>query len=292
MSRPPRKLDDKPISINTVSHWLMHLSTAFDWFARTKRIGWKAPDDWRDAFCLTEKHKWAMMTDPERSAYGKPAPCFTVDELAKIFKCGAPLEKLYLLMGLLLGWSQEGICSFLKEQFVQRGEDYYVEKPRSKNNGACKWWVAPELAAMMKKHMALTKPNKHGYAFTNEFGEQLNERTDSIRLTWDRALSHAPMSVPDMSFGKVKKCGAQLVQDVSGSPQLAQLFLAQKSKTVAQKHYAATDPIVADIGIDLGKSQMQRLQDTQRDIWKRIKPLFFPVKVEAPKAAGRELVTA
>lgn len=301
-SRPFQKRKGRThlrLSVVTVGNWLMLLGCAFKWFSKTERIGWKPTDpDWRKLFNLSKQEQWALKTPQERDpkrrdADGKPATRFTVEELATIFKTASPLGRRYLLMGLLLGWAQEGINSFCKSHFVKEGKDYFIERHRGKTGVPAKWWVAPELAEMIKVGMSVTPDNKHDLAFLTEHGYPLvHDKCDTIRLTWDRCLRYSPLTVRDLPFGRVKKCGAQLVRNISGSAELAQLFLAHTPKTVAELHY--TDDS-ANVGVgegledlDFGKSPFERLHDVQRDIWKRLKGLFYPDKAQQQEAPVKQ----
>lgn len=122
----------KPISIDCVKGWLMALGMAFDWFDRTPRIGWTAPhSSWRGQFTLTKNQEYALRTPEERDQQGKPKPTFTLDEIVAIHKNAVPLERLYLQMGVFLGWSQEGIRSLRRPHLVKVAEAANVLSSRS-----------------------------------------------------------------------------------------------------------------------------------------------------------------
>ena len=104
--------------------------------------------------------------------------------------------------------------------------------------------MCPELAEALKRSMAKTPANADDLAFLTEDGHPLvHGKTDTIRLTWERCLSTAPAGVRCLPFGRVKKCGAQVVKNVGGREML-QLFLAQRRTTVADVHYAGDDVAV------------------------------------------------
>ncbi len=260
----------KPISIDTVKNWLMTIGMALDWFEITPRIGWTPPHHrWREQFTLTKKQEYALQTPEERDADGRPKAAFTVDELVQIYKCCTKLGRRYLLMGLTLGWAQEGISSFRRPQFVQIKGEYYIDRRRGKTGVEGYWWVCPELAALIKEAMGWTTANKDDLAFLSEKDQPLvHGKTDSIRLTWERAIRLAPSAVRRLPFGRVKKCGAQIIENLA-SHETAQLFLAHRTQTVAAKNYVG-----ADVNVGIGKSPYEKLHDAQREMWKQLKPLF------------------
>jgi hypothetical protein len=261
----------RPISIDCVKNWLMALGMAFDWFDLTPRIGWVAPHPrWRENFGLTKKQEYAIRTPQERDGKRKPKPPFTVDELAKIYRNSSKLGRKYLLMGLFLGWSQEAISSFLTRTFVQVGGEYFVDRSRGKTGVEGFWWVCPELAEALKESMAKTPPNSDGLAFLTEDGLPLvHGKTDTIRLTWERCLNMAPEGVRNLPFGRVKKCGAQIIKNLGGQ-EMAQLFLAHASATVADVHYVGDD-----VEVGVGKTPFERLHDVQRQMYDALKSQFF-----------------
>ena len=103
----------------------------------------------RDNFGLTRKQEYSLRTPEERDSEGRPKPPFTVDELAKVYRNSSKLGKKYLLMGLFLGWSQEGINSFRRCHFVEIGGEYFIDRRRGKT-GVEGYWVCPELAEVLK----------------------------------------------------------------------------------------------------------------------------------------------
>jgi hypothetical protein len=259
----------KPISIDCVKNWLMALAMAFDWLDRTPRIGWVAPHPrWRENFTLTKKQEYALRTPDERDNEGKPKPAYTVDELVQIYMNTSPLGKKYLLMGLLLGWSQEAIKSFRKCHLLMIDGEYYIDRRRGKTGIEGFWWLCPELAEILKTSIANTPANADHLAFLTEDGLPLvHGKTDTIRLTWERALNTAPTGTRKLPFGAVKKCGAQIIENLGGH-ELAQLFLAHRPATVAAGHYTGSD-----VSVGIGKTPFQRLHGVQKLMYEALRPL-------------------
>jgi hypothetical protein len=257
----------KPISIDCVKGWLMTLGMAFEWFDRTARIGWAAPHrSWREQFTLTKHQEYALRTPEERDRQGKPKPTFTLDEIVSIHKNAVPLERLYLLMGVFLGWSQEGIRSLRRPHLVKVDGDLFIDRRRGKTGVEGYWWVCPELARLLVKAVGETPPNDDDLALLTEDGHPLvHGKTDSIRLTWERCLNHAPTGVRQLPFGRLRKFGGQVVENLGGH-EVAQLFLSHRAVTVAAQHYVGRD---VDVGV--GRTPYERLHDVQRQMHQELR---------------------
>lgn len=262
---------NKPISIDVVRSWLMLLGMAFDWFDRTPRLGWTAPHHrWREAFVLTRKQEWALRTPEERDNAGKPLPTFTVDEIQRIYKNSTPLGRKYLLLGVMLGWGQEAIRSMRKNHLVKIGEEYYIDRRRGKTGIEGFWWVCPELAKLLIDSISRTPPNQDNLAFLTEEGLPLvHGHTDTIGLAWDRCLRGTPAGVRSLPFGRLRKLGGQIIENLS-SHDLAQLFLANGGNTVARRHYVGND-----VEVGIGKTPFERLHEVQKAMYAQLKPLLF-----------------
>lgn len=261
----------KPISIDCVKNWLMTLGMAFDWFDLTPRIGWRAPHArWRSKFTLNKKQEYALRTPEERDTEGKPKPAFTLDEVSKLYKNAVPLERLYLLMGVFLGWSQEGISSFRRPHLVRMNGELYIDRRRGKTGVDGYWWVCPELATRLTKAIAETPANEDDLALLTEDGNPLvHGKSDSIRLAWDRCLGHAPAGVRLLPFGRLKKFGSQVIRNLGGL-EMSQLFLAHRSATVAAEHYAGDD-----VKVGVGESPFEQLHGFQKRMYAALTPHLF-----------------
>ena len=262
---------NKPISMDVVKGWLMLLGMAFDWFDRTPRIGWRAPHHrWRDTFVLRKKQAWALMTPDERDGDGKPKPVFSIEEIQRIYGNSTKLGRLYLLMGLMLGWGQEAIRSMRKNHLVKIGDEYFIDRRRGKTGIEGFWWVCPELVKLLIEEISTTPANKDNLAFLTEEGLPLvHGHTDTIGLTWDRCLNGASGNVRELPFGRLKKMGAQIIENLS-SHDLAQLFLANGGATVARKHYVGND-----VEVGIGKSPFEKLHEVQKKMHEALKPVLF-----------------
>jgi hypothetical protein len=147
--------------------------------------------------------------------------------------------------------------------------EYYIDRRRGKTGIEGFWWVCPELAEILKASIAETSANADNLAFLTSDGLPLvHGKTDTIRLTWERALSTAPTRTRELPFGAVKKCGAQIVENLGGH-ELAQLFLAHRPATVAAGHYTG-----ASVSVGIGKTAFERLHDVQKQMYEALRPRY------------------
>lgn len=91
-----------------------------------------------------------------------PAELFDAARMKRILKQakrrGGTRLKLYVLLGLLLGYTQADICEIRNEEFFREGGEWFIKRFRSKERKPkrgrrpvrIKHWVAPELAAFIE----------------------------------------------------------------------------------------------------------------------------------------------
>lgn len=286
LSRQNRKEGDAPrkISVVTVTNWMTLTSTAFDWFDRHgQTFGWEAPKRWRENFGLTAKQKEALLDESERDTDGPPIT-FTLSELTAIYKRATKLQRKYMLLGLTIGWTQKDISTFKPRQFVTVGDDYFIDRRRHKTGVPGYWWVCPELATILMESMAATPANKDGLAFLSENGLPLvHGQTDSIKLTWKLSIKQAQnaqvgkenaVAIRPLSFKHLRKTGSQWIRNLGGrfgGEAMAQLFLAQKLRTISSKHYNSAE---AKIGFLGETTDYEILHELQRKMHKQLKSMF------------------
>jgi hypothetical protein len=157
---PPNRTTGKPISIVTARWWLRELGAAFEWFSHLdSRIGWIPPyPQWREKFSIIDEEAKALAKNVGDENFGKVKPIFNLDQPAILHKCTTPLDRLYLLGGVCLGWTAIEFATLKRSQIQtdQDGETYIVNKERSKTGVEMTFWVCPELAELLKQFVAAT----------------------------------------------------------------------------------------------------------------------------------------
>jgi integrase len=94
-------------------------------------------------------------------------------------------------------------------------------------------------------HLLLHGMEKNGeLAFLTADGKPLvwygqegkRHKTDSVAQMWRRLLRKCPQ-VRRLGFKYLRKTGATLIGDLTGSDRLAELYLSHSGQSVARKHY-------------------------------------------------------
>lgn len=284
--------DGRPISVMTARNWLSTLGQAFRWFRKTNR--WAKPvsldaEDLEQVFFLSKSERNRICSSrEERQMLGKPKPTPTLDELCLYYKLAAPGQRLYLLMGICLGWRQAQITDLRKQDLVRRGGEYFIKFERTKTNVEAELWVCPELAAMLIARVQKTPNNPDNYALLTENDMPLvhttrnGHDTDSIGLVWD-SLRRRVVKVGCRShpFDSLRRFAGQAVSN-AGDPFLAQVFLAQVPQSVLEQHYAGRG-----IGIGVGQTAFAKVHEVQRKVHAALKPMFDAVNEPTDKVVAR-----
>jgi hypothetical protein len=298
-ARPNSQKYGKPISVDTVFNWLLVLGMSFDYFGRAKAIKWR-PDDlsWREAFNLTRSQRLKLMTPDEVDGFETAKPTFTLQEIIKIYPLCTPWERMLVLLGICLAWTQDEIAIFRKSQFKMADVEYFIEKRRGKQKGNLgHWWICPELAALIQHFIAKTPANKDDLAFLTWDGEPLKVGKEKCEITnnWKtvRRRYLKETDCREFPFTRLRKFAGQMVLNVSGSEELVQVLLAQKTKSVANKFYVGSG---VDVGV--GQTKFQRLHKVQKEIYQALRPMFQAAEIadaeQAQKSFGRKarIITA
>lgn len=294
--RPRRKTqkadESRRISILTTRNWLATLGQVFDWFRKTNR--WVRPsgvesEDVREVFSLNKVEQSRLCTGrSEREKLHKPKPCPTLEELSIYYRLAASGQRLYLLMGICLGWRQSQIAALRKVDLFRRGGEYFIKFERTKTNVTGELWVCPELAEMLVARISKTPDNPDNYALLTENDMPLvhpsvtGETTDSIGLVWNCLRGRAEkLGCQSYSFDSLRRFASQVVTNL-GDPFLAQVFLAQVPASVLEQHYAGRG-----IGVGIGNTAFEKVQEVQRKVHAALTPMF-----DAAAKPTNELVEA
>lgn len=292
-ARPPvrRQKDAKvkrtprPISLMTTRNWLQVLGQAFKWFRKTGR--WIKPahleiDDLAAVFFLSKNEIMRLsQSRDEKEKINRPKPTLTLAELAIYYKLAAPGQRLYLLMGVCLGWRQRQIADLRKSDFIIRNGEHFVKFLRTKTGVEGDLWLCPELATLLIERVAKTPPTSEDYALLTENNLPLvhlsgrGNDTDSIKLTWGGVRRRAEkVGCSSMPFDCLRRFAGQAVNNL-GDPFLAQVFLAQVPESVLEKHYAGRG-----IGVGIGSTAFEKVHDVQKKVYAALAPMFEATKTD------------
>jgi integrase len=278
-------INAKQISVSTADSWLMTLGLAFKWFE--DRDYWLPPTKFstrcKTLFNLSPDELYHIRRNDPAIKKGKVKPRFTLDELKVMYKLATENQRLFLLMGISLGWGQTEISRLRKDDLVKRGGEYFIEKDRSKTEVPMKLWVNPELAQMLIGRIKQTPDNAKNLALLTSDGNAYvhwhkltGKKCDTIARIWRGIIGRAAkQGVRRMPFARLRKTGSQMIRNL-GDRYMSQLFLGHTSddgksgQTVADQHYNTAD---GDIGV--GVTDFDRLFVVQKKVYEQaIKPMI------------------
>lgn len=277
LARPANAHTGRPLAIATVKEYLYAISIAFAHFEKYRhKFKWTpANSDWQATFALTRQQSRAISSLEERSAAHTPKAIYTIQEVSHLYRWATPMVKRYILMGILFGWRQQDIADFRKDELLVKDGEHFIERNRGKTGVLARWWVPPEVAELLLAAVKKTPANPDNRAFLTQAEKPLcHGGTDSIALVWVNLLNHQSAKFPRYPFGSLRRLAGQMMQDSSGSHELAQMVLSHKRNTVADTHYVSG---FAQSGV--GTNQSDRLTEEQKKLWTAIRPLFFGASV-------------
>jgi integrase len=139
--------------------------------------------------------------------------------------------KLFQLLALNCGFLQVDICNLKLAEIVELNGDTYIARKRDKtshqNDFATQWYLWPETAKLLKKHLAAE--NKWGLALLHpKGGPMMVKRRDYVTVQWRRVALAQPVTAKGFSYKQYRKIGVSAVKRISGNPDIARKYAAQK----------------------------------------------------------------
>jgi hypothetical protein len=154
MSRPVSEKTGGPISAYTVAGIVGCIGHFLD-FCDAEQ-SWVPCHRWRDALKGANPKK--LMTSLERNRQKREG--FTnlkLPEAQILWKMGVPDTQAEFGLALWAGHTQNELATILLDgEFVEQGGDLYLVRDRHKTGVFGRWWIPPEVAAVVKKRIART----------------------------------------------------------------------------------------------------------------------------------------
>jgi hypothetical protein len=246
-ARPISKRYGKPIAPSSASGVCQAIRHFLDWCDAEQL--WKPCHRWRDAFKGISVKK--LSTSVERNKNKRLGFFnFTLREMRLAWHFCLPDHRVLLGLGLWCGHTQNELATILRHgEFFQLDSQLYLERDRHKTGIYGKWWIPPELAALVidrlkKTPMDMVK-NPCQVAFLTRDHRKLvhhgldgrGSRSDSVSQWWERTLKAATAyGVRYHSFKYLRKTMAQQVRNRLGV-EYATMFSAEKIAGVQDENY-------------------------------------------------------
>lgn len=288
--RPLRKGTKRPITLRSAQNEVKHLLAFFRWLHRTTKFAWRKPEDFEDL----ETKVRESASEIESKATVEQVATYTIDELKTLYEYATPLERCLMLLGLNCGFapSEQGTLRLRhvslrhehpyaeKLEWKTSPEDSFVKKLRNKTKVYGEWFLWDHtvramdwLIARRKKlgeatnnSLLLVTANRHPfYRLTG--GGNRNQRFSAMwaSLTNRVRKDKTKEDFRTLSFGKLRKTGANMVRRMAGG-EVFKVFICHGT------------PVESDDLADWYSNRpFAALFDTLRKIEDRLQPLWDAV---------------
>lgn len=210
------------MSSETAVNLVKSLRGLMNWLDASGR--WPGFRRWEN--CLTVRGK--LKSDQ----YGKIA-MLSLDEYVKAYEAASERMRCYMLVSLNTGMTQTELATLTPIMIdLEKGR---IERHRHKTNVWAGWSLWPTTIEALRAQMNTSGP----LALTTADGQPLvhykGSKTDSIRQAWTRLVVKS--GIRKCGFKTIRKLGTQLIRELAGL-EAAQMYLAHKGSSVAERHYS------------------------------------------------------
>lgn len=221
----------EPISLVTAKEAIGQLKYLFLWASEHDALDWSLPKGFARIFKLKDKRLKtpAEMERESRQLVSGEVETYTTPELARLFRAARQRERLYILLGLNLGFTSSEVANLRTFEVFLDGESSYVHKRRNKTGVEARWRLWPETAALLRRLKAPDNPERR-WVLSGEGNAlvEVNElcRRDAI----DQAWKSLHRRVPDtrwLGFRFLRKTGADAIKRLGGLEE-SEMFLAHQ----------------------------------------------------------------
>lgn len=229
---------------NTIRDIVKTLRNFIKWLHRDREWDWRLPEGW-------DMPRVRVKTLPEERAKRRALPKYKRAEIATLYECALPFERLLLLLGLNLGFGK-GEIETLQLSEIEYGERSYIRRERTKTGVYGCWRLWPETVAGLRWYLDHVRPpSDSGYVFLSRKSRPLYEQTKGhnpnqrIPNTWHRLIKRVRKSHADfrpLSFNKLRKTSSSWIRKHFGG-EIAAIFLSHGQATGDEllEEYAARD---------------------------------------------------
>lgn len=230
-----------PMAIATVMSQIKSIKSVLDWCDMTEN--WVAPRRFDKMFRV----KYSSLRTPmemKKEALG--IETFEVAELAHLWGAATGRQRLYLGLALNTGETAQGLADLLKADLLKNKDGWVIDRQRGKTGVRGVYPLWPEVQKLLEVEMDRTSSP---LLLLTERGNPLvhptksgGARIDTVASLWNQSiLWNVRKKVRPLSFKHLRKTGSTMVEKLTGSEKVAQMYLSHTSKTVASKNYLGKD---------------------------------------------------
>ena len=184
------------------------------------------------------------LSDHGITVSAKKIEVYSISEIKKLLTTASPRMRLFILMALNLGMTQQDMSDLHPEEVNWRRKT--VKRKRSKtkkheNTPEVTYTLWPETLRLLKEFKTNDKKrvllNKYGAPLKDEeFVDGKHRKTDTVGREFRRLKKKC--KIKGRSFICLKKTSRSLLEDNRDFQPIAELFVGRAPKTVSEKHYA------------------------------------------------------
>jgi hypothetical protein len=247
----------KPMSLDSVRHYLGELERFFKWLHRSQNFAWRKPDGFDDL------DKTVRVDTTEIKSSIRQVNLFQLDELVALNRYATPTERLYLLLGLNCGFGPKETATLtIGECFLHQGlpkdeqelfdfpttnEQSFISLVRNKTTIVGKYLLFSQTAQMvcwaMQRRLTLPNPAPDQPLILSQSGTALDKRSGAgnpsrlianafVRLKKRCEFNSQPVS--DLPFKCLRKTAGDLIRRVSDG-EVSGVFLLHGSPVERDK---------------------------------------------------------
>jgi len=248
----------KPMSVDSVRHYLGELERFFKWLHRSDKFVWQKPEGFHDL----DKTVRVDTTDIKTSI--RQVNLFQFEELVSLNRYATPTERLYLMLGLNCGFGPKEIATLtIGECFLNQGlptdeqelfdfpttaDHSFVSLVRNKTMIVGKYLLFAQTAEMvrwaMQRRISQPNPAPDQPLILSKKGTPLDKRSDAgnpsrlvsnafARLKERCAFNSQPVS--NLPFKCLRKTAGDLIRRFSDG-EVSGVFLLHGSPVKRDKH--------------------------------------------------------
>lgn len=230
----PKTAKGQVMTVATVQTNVKAVHALFDWLDISGR--WEAPRRFDRIFRVSYQ---SLKTPSELKREGNGQDVFTVAELTSLWAKASSRQRTWIGLALATGETAQGIAALMKSDIRRQGGKLVIDRNRSKTGVRGVYPLWPEVAELVET--AMDRNKLEPLAFKSLDGNPLvwfhkTGRVDAIAKTWRNLLDKCS-DVRRRGFSTLRKTGATIIEQLTGSLEIAQLYLSHKGQTVAEKHY-------------------------------------------------------
>ncbi len=185
---------------------------------------------------------------------------FTIPEIKTLLENASDRTRLYILLGLNCGMTQREISDIQQDNLDWKAGT--LTRKRSKtsryeNVPTVTYRLWPETLKLLKQHQSGSETvllNGNGQPLVNDQIDSSGKyrRNDNVKNAFDRLLRKVKLKKP---FKLMRKTSSSLLHNKHEFHHLAQLFLGQSPRTVAEKSYLSTDKDSLDLALEFLRTE-------------------------------------